>query len=560
MLPYPDVPNPDLLDRIPLDARAVLDVGCATGALGAEYKRRNPACRFLGIELDVDAARLAATRLDQVAIGDVEADPFPFGTGPFDCIIYGDVLEHLRDPWSVLTRQAEALSPDGVVLICMPNAEHWSFVERLLRGTWDYEETGLFDRTHLRWFTRAATRRAVLGAGLLPVEVAPRIFDAAASEEFVRDAAPALVALGIDVTAYRERAQPLQHVWRAARRVPAPLHVCSTMLEHVGGVSHVRVTQPLQALTSIPGVTTEVLAPGAPTPKGDDADSARIFIFHRPVLAGETGLATLRSLIAEGWLVLCEFDDHPDFLPAMQHESILSFRGVHAVQTSTDPLAAVLRSHNPEVAVFPNAIARLPAVRNYTDPNRLTLFFAGINREEEWPQFLPGLNAAAALAGERLQFRILADRGLFDALQTPHKTFTPLCNYDTYLDLLSQSELSFMPLRDNAFNRCKSDLKFIEAAAHRVTAIATPTVYADSIEDGRTGLLVQDAADLQKCLLHLLATPSQGRTLADSARAMVARRRMLAAQASRRHAWYRSLWERREELTAALLDRVPELR
>ena len=66
---YPDVPNPDLLDRIPLDARVVLDVGCGSGALGAEYKRRNPGCRYLGIEPDPDAARIAARRLDEVATG-----------------------------------------------------------------------------------------------------------------------------------------------------------------------------------------------------------------------------------------------------------------------------------------------------------------------------------------------------------------------------------------------------------------------------------------------------------------------------------------------------------
>jgi glycosyltransferase involved in cell wall biosynthesis len=232
---------------------------------------------------------------------------------------------------------------------------------------------------------------------------------------------------------------------------------------------------------------------------------------------------------------------------------------VHAVQTSTEPLAAVLRQTNPEVAVFTNAIVRLPDVRNYADPNRLTLFFAGLNREDDWPPFLEALNGVAALAGERLQFRIVADNGLFEALQTPHKRFVPLCDYETYQDLLAGSEISFMPLRDNAFNRCKSDLKFIEAAAHRVTALASPVVYAGSVEDGRTGLLFRDAAELQMRLLHLLADPARGRAIGDAARAMVARQRMLGRQVPQRLAWYRSLWARRDELHRALLERVPEL-
>ena len=559
MRQYPDVPNPDLLDRIPLTARLVLDVGCATGALGAEYKRRNPGCRYLGIEADAEAGRIAARRLDAVAEVDVEAEPLPFGDGPFDCIVYGDVLEHLRDPWALLARHAAALAEDGVALICMPNAEHWSFAERLLRGSFDYEPIGLFDRTHLRWFTWETTHRAITGAGLVPLDVLPRIFDRAGCAGFVRAMAPALAALGIDRDHYEARALPLQHVWRAAPQAPAPLHLRSTMLEHIGGVSHVRVVQPMQALAASPGVTAELVQAGDPLAPHTGDGAARLFIFHRPVLTGEGGLDHVRGLIARGWLVLCEFDDHPSFLPAMQRDDVHNFSGVHAVQTSTAPLAEVLRRHNPEVAVFPNAIVRLPEARNYADPNRLTLFFAGLNREEDWPGFLPALNAVAALAGERLGFRIVADRGLFEALETPHKSFTPLCDYQTYLDLLAHSEISFMPLRDTIFNRCKSDLKFIEAAAHRVTALASPVVYGASIEDGRTGLLVRDGAELQRRLLHLLADPARGRDIGDAARGMVARRRMLADQVGPRLDWYRSLWARREELHRALLARVPEL-
>jgi SAM-dependent methyltransferase len=559
MLSYADAFNEDLLNRIPLTARSVLDVGCYTGALGAEYKRRNPGCRYLGIETNPTAARIAASRLDGVATTDVETEPLPFGPGPFDCILYGDVLEHLRDPWTLVRHHAGALAKDGLVLACVPNAEHWSFVERLLRGTWEYESEGLFDRTHLRWFTFEGTWRALAAAGLPPIDVTPRIFDAEAADGFLQAMAPALATLGIDRAAYGTRARPLQHIWRAAPASPEPLYIRSTMLEHIGGVSHVRVVQPLRGLAAEPGVMAEVTDAEELDPPPAFATAPRIFIFHRPVLAGELGLARLRALITRGWLVVCEFDDHPSFLPAMQRDAVHNFRAVHAVQTSTEPLAAVLRQANPEVAVFPNCIERLPQVRNFTDPSRLTLLFAGLNREEEWPPLLDALNAVATLAGERLQFRIVADAGLFEALQTPHKRFVPLCDYETYQRLLAESEVSLMPLADNAFNRCKSDLKFIEAAAHRVVALASPVVYAGSIEDGRTGLLFRDGTELQRRLLHLLADPQRGRAIADAARAAVQRKRMLAQQIPQRLAWYRSLWARREDLQQALLARVPEL-
>ena len=219
----------------------------------------------------------------------------------------------------------------------------------------------------------------------------------------------------------------------------------------------------------------------------------------------------------------------------------------------------MLGAANPHIGVFANAVRQVHVPRNFASPGRLTMLFAGINREEEWPPYLAALNAVAALAGERLHIHIVADRGLFDALVTPHKTFTPLCDYETYQELLANSEICFMPLADTVFNRCKSDLKFIEAAAFRVAALASPTVYGAVIEDGRTGLIFRDPAELQQRLVRLVANPDLARGLADAARQYVTGARMLAYQVAAREAWYRDLWARRAALHADLLERVPEL-
>jgi SAM-dependent methyltransferase len=556
-----DVPNPDLLDRIPLEARIVLEMGCATGALGAEYKRRNPVAQYFGVEPDPAAARIAATRLDRVAVAGLEGDPHPladqFRPGGVDCIIFGDVLEHLRDPWSVLRRYAQLLSENGTLLACIPNMEHWSFAERLLRGTWDYDVQGLFDTTHLRWFGFAAMRRAFQQAGLVVHDATARATPADEAEAFVQAIEPGLVRLGIDPQAYLRRATPLQYVWRARRTPVQPVSVVSTMLDPVGGVSHVRVIEPLRAMASDPGLATQIV-PRMEVPAADDA-MPRIYIYHRPLLAGDRGLEAVRELTARGYIVVCEFDDHPEYIPVLQRDDVQNFRAVHAVQTSTEPLAEVLRQQNPEVMVFPNAVFRLPDVRNYASADHVTLFFGGLNREEDWPPYLAALNAVAAMAGPRLHFQIVNDRGLFQALETPHKNFTPLCDYETYQDLLSRCEMSFMPLKDTPFNRCKSDLKFIEAAAYRVTALASPVVYGGTVQDGRTGILFQDADDLQQRLARLVANPELGRAMGGAARSYVAGERMLAYQVARRTAWYRSLWARRDELNRALHARVPEL-
>ncbi len=554
---YPDVPNPALLERIPLSARTVLDVGCGTGALGVEYKRRNPSCVYLGIESDPQAGEIARQRLDAVAIANVETDPFPFNVSTVDCIIYGDALEHFLDPWAVLAAQAPRLSEQGTVLICMPNVDHWSFAERLLRGKFDYDAQGLFDRTHLRWFTWDTTRKAIEAAKLAPHDVMARIFDPQGAEAFVAAIGPGLAALGIDPADYLRRAKPLQYVWRARRTAQPQFHVVSTMLAPVGGVSHVRVIEPLTAIATDPTVSTQIASNFEAESLGFDVP--KIFILHRPLFDGVQSLDPIRRLIALGYVVVCEFDDHPDYIPVLIGKDIQNFRAVHAVQTSTEPLADVLRVQNPEIAVFPNAITRLPEPRNFQNPDRMTLFFGGLNREAEWPAFVEALNAVAALAGDRLFFQIVNDRLLFDALQTPHKAFTPLCDYAVYLNILGQSEISFMPLADSPFNRCKSDLKFLEASSLRVATLASPTVYGDSVEDGRTGMLFTDANDLQQRLARMIANPGLTRAMADRARAHVADHRMIAYQTAQRIAWYRSLWSRRAELNAKLLARVPEL-
>jgi SAM-dependent methyltransferase len=550
-----DLPNPDLLERIPLSARVVLDVGCGTAALSAAYRRRNPRARLLGIDQDPAVTAIAMERLDELATVDVEADPLPFDVSEgIDCIVYGDVLEHLRDPWPVVKRQAEALTTDGVMLICIPNLEHWSFADRLLRGTWDYEPNGLFDQTHLRWFSLRSMREALLQHGFIPCDVNPRVFNRELASQFAQSIAPALTGMGIDTDEYLRRATPLQYVWRVRKAPQQRMTIAANMLKPIGGVSHVRIVHPLRAMATDPVVGTMLTS--SVDAKAPADDTPRIFILHRPALAGEQGRAMIRAFVDGGWLLVTEFDDHPDFFQVMQDPEQLTFRGVHAVQTSTPTLAAVLRQRNPEVAVFPNALVSLPDIRNFADPNGLTVFFGALNREQDWQPLMPAINAVAAKAGDRLRFSVVHDRGFFDAIDTQYKQFTPICDYEKYMELLGACEISLMPLEDNGFNRAKSDLKFIEAGACRVAALASHVVYGDSVEDGRTGLLFGGPEELEAKLMRLVAMPEMARDLGDAARDYVAQNRMLAYQIAPRIAWYRSLWARREALNAALMERL----
>jgi SAM-dependent methyltransferase len=164
-------PRPAVEKLVPAGATRVLDLGCSSGALGTAIKARG-GTEVVGIELLPEYAAEAAEVLDRVICGDVgtvleEAADL----GSFDCVIAADVLEHLVDPWTVLARAAALLEPDGVAIVSLPNVRYAkTLLELIVRGRWPREDAGLFDRTHLRWFTPADARALLQEAGLV-VEV-----------------------------------------------------------------------------------------------------------------------------------------------------------------------------------------------------------------------------------------------------------------------------------------------------------------------------------------------------------------------------------------------------
>lgn len=169
-----------VLEEIPDGAR-VLDVGCATGYLAAELTRRG--CVVDGVEFDPVAAEQARQpgRCREVVVGDlespltreaVEAMALVGGAGP-DVIVCADVLEHLRDPWSALQWLHALLPAGGRAVISVPNIAHWTARRALLRGRFDYADFGLFDRTHLRFFTRASAAELARRAGFAVLRERP---------------------------------------------------------------------------------------------------------------------------------------------------------------------------------------------------------------------------------------------------------------------------------------------------------------------------------------------------------------------------------------------------
>jgi 2-polyprenyl-3-methyl-5-hydroxy-6-metoxy-1,4-benzoquinol methylase len=180
---------------VPESAQRVLDVGCGGGGLGAALKAER-GCEVFGIEGFEDAAEEARGRLDGVLCLDLDGlDALPPDIGRFDAIVFGDVLEHLRDPARLVQTLLPALAEGGALVMSVPNVKHWSvFYPLLVDDRWTYEDVGLLDRTHVHFFTahEIANMLGELGLEIAHLEVndhaplPPQMEPLAALAEFLR--------------------------------------------------------------------------------------------------------------------------------------------------------------------------------------------------------------------------------------------------------------------------------------------------------------------------------------------------------------------------------------
>jgi SAM-dependent methyltransferase len=160
----------DLAARVPPGASAVLDVGCSQGATAPALRARG-VTRLVGIEPDAEDAALAARVYDRVLPTRLEAVAEDWA-GQFDAVLFGDVLEHLEDPSDALIRVRPWLTPAGLVVASVPNAGHWSVVDDLLRGRFDYVPYSLLSGTHVRLFTRRTLTDLFEASGYAVGEIA----------------------------------------------------------------------------------------------------------------------------------------------------------------------------------------------------------------------------------------------------------------------------------------------------------------------------------------------------------------------------------------------------
>ncbi len=187
----------------------VLDIGVADGHPVAQGLHAQ-GCAVYGVEIDPVAAEAARQFCTQVVVGDVEQLDLgaAFGDRRFDVVLLLDVLEHLLDPVDTLRRAAALLSPSGKVVASIPNVTHAAVRLQLLEGNFTYTDTGLLDRTHLRFFDRAGVGELFAAAGL-PVHERLRVRKPLSGTEIALDldrlpaAAVAAATADLDADTYQ---------------------------------------------------------------------------------------------------------------------------------------------------------------------------------------------------------------------------------------------------------------------------------------------------------------------------------------------------------------------
>lgn len=559
--------NQDLLLRIPQSASRILEIGCGHGLLGKAFKSFNPKAIYVGVEINYEAAKFARQNLDRVICGNVEEKDLLIpliSEKKYDCIIYGDVLEHLRDPWDVLHRHLDLLAEQGTFLACIPNVQHWSVVANLLSGNWPLTDQGLFDRTHLRWFTRNTIQEWFHSLELSIYDFHSRVFDIDQSKEFVSKLLPALSNLKLDPQSVFKGMAPLQYVVAAGRLPRTPLLVEGFSNLKFMSMPEVRLVQPLRSLGSTPGVQTKVhMNQMKLNPVKDDLE--HVLIWQRPIFRLEQDdLINIKKLLKNNYIVVIDWDDDPDLCPVLAQDDYICFKMVHAVQVSTPKLAGLIKQWNPNVAVFPNMIERLLPLDisgKVGSGSGLRMFFGALNREKDWEPLMKDLNAVLSSHPDFWSVSVVHDQQFFDMLDLPEsqKSFTPTCSHSSYVKEMSRCDFAFLPLGNNRFNHFKSDLKAIEAAANGLAVLASPVVYESSVRPGLTGELFDSPGEMVSHLSAWRENPALVRSMGVKGYQWVADERMFAFQVEKREAWYRHLADHREQLNRELFERVPQL-
>ncbi|WP_374469887.1 alpha/beta fold hydrolase [Phenylobacterium sp.] len=347
-----------------------------------------------------------------------------------------------------------------------------------------------------------------------------------------------------------------------ARKAPAATPLFLRLATFAPRLMDVRTRLPAEGLRTDPALRVALCGP---TFRVDDIEpeAPKVLVLQRPALVGaDDWRKGMAETIRRGWLTVMEADDHPELIAQVtgrpaEPGSWERFAYVHAVQTSTPALAEAFGRYNPEVKIFPNCAFELAPMPEAPAPRRV--FYGAVTRGPFAVAVARTLGPVAEAFPE-VEWVVIGDRGVFEALPAANKRFLDYMSYPDYLAQMSACAVSLSPVDDNPLQDTKSDLKFVEASARGVVTLASPAIYAATVRHRETGMIARRLEEWAPLLTELLADEPARLAMARRAWRYVRAERMFAGQLPERRRWYQDLWARREALTAGVLDRLPGLR
>ncbi len=552
----------EVLSRIPMNARRILQIGCGDGSFGLLVKARNPSAFFFGVEQCDDLALQAHERLDGVLNGNIK-DESAFEAlvslrkiEPFDVLIFWDDDQQFLDVPNLLTKFRSLVSEHGVCVACIAEAANnspirqWSLSSEHSTGASSNEDAS-------QVFTSDGIAK-LFGSTGWTVFGTPSAFPSEnEGHEIVGIIEPSIAKQASRFELVGQQTSALHWVNSASNGVlAAPICVAALAIRKIAGVNEARIDYPLASLNSLPSVRAIWAQESLRIPK---EFKPGILILHRQFLNNSAFAMHIEKLIAVGWIIVSEIDDDPNHWRGYVDSDFIAFRGVHAVSVSTEKLAIKVSAYNPHVTVFENAIFELPSQfeRPAGNTRKLRVFFGALNRLDDWNEIKGELIPALSEINLEIEFVVMHDEDAYKSLPPDlTKEFYSTLPPQEYLKVLATCDIALLPLRDTSFNSLKSDLKLIECCACGAVPIFSNIVYGNTAGAEGLGVMMNVNDNWGAALIELVRNPKRITRLRAAGLTYVKSERMHCHLLGRRMSWLQGLIADKDRLEAERLVRL----
>lgn len=491
----------------------VLDVGCAGGQVGAGIKTFGH--EVWGIEMSSRAAAAAAQNLDRVYPGTIEGFLAEHPEERFDHIYFGDVIEHLLSPEEVLRSVAKLLNPGAAIIGSMPNVAHRSVRMMLLEGRFDYEETGIMDRTHLRFYTRDTIVDLLTSAGFyidhfdgvtLRTSVCGKPHNSQAAKELEAAVIPLLKDSDLDIFQFVFRARsrpglPVKHPNARFKRDRGPRILClfpPAELDRAGP----RFDYSLSCWRRRFGGEFRIIS-------NAEMDARDLAWCTDVLLYGETGtfeLSMVRRLREEGKSLLFAADDLLTEAPpsAAKHDHARvdlskleqTLAAADAVVTSSAALQEAMLEYNEKSFLVPpgTSTGHIP-VHHWSNEGAKLLIAASDLVQSDF--LVTALKMLKEKYGKNLHLIGIGPPGEYLLSRGLDIETHPLMAYDHFKAHLASDNdvIGLLPLDESRYSSCKSVIKYIDYSLAGIPSICSDVPpWSELIAGGETGIVSANSA------------------------------------------------------------------